>query len=56
MINTGCSIFTKTETLRLSHYYGQQGPVSAEKKAGKLKSRDNCDNAPPQKKTSLYGL
>ena len=24
--------------------------MSAEKKAGKLKSRDNCDNAPPQKK------
>ena len=45
--------FLLTQTLRLSHYYGQQGPVSAEKKAGKLKSRDNCDN--PQK-TSLYGL
>ena len=45
--------FLLTQTLRLSHYYGQQGPVSAEKKAGKLKSRDNCDNSPPKKQAYM---
>ena len=27
--------------------------MSAEKKAGKLKSRDNCDNPPPKKQAYM---